>query len=607
MCGWRSGSRRRGSSPRAEQCSRCSRSATRTRSKPGCCAARDRAHGGCAIWRRRSPSASRRASRACVSSSNGGRSTSICAASAFRRPGAGRGSWRRFRRWAWRAPSPLRSPTATMLRRLRNFRPRSRPARRRRIHASCGRLTKRAVLARPIPCWPRRWAPTRRTAASRSRPCSAAPNSKAATSSSAPLPGDRRSPRSSSAGLFRAWTAAAWSRFRLRRCSGASGNSWAIAVLACWARNSTSSRRLRRRVNPLKRRRPNKRACRPTTSFRSRPKRPPAARNRWKWISRLPRRRLPKLCPHRTPPSRRTEASRLTEPPDAGETEGLEPAPAERTAEIYVLRQLALPPASNIVPIRPGALDGLSSREPLHGLPTESVELTRSERDAFREIARALIGRPPAARGESAGERAELGIAGPADAPEVGRASTPRQGAPATRRFGATPAPFSTVCRSAFWSPATRARSTSTGRCSISSAIAISRNSRRRTGSPAMFRDRDPQRMAADDAGSVEIVRADGQVLSVDGHAQAIGWDGAPATLIALRRSPEVELQARLGAAERDGADAQRFGQRPSGDARPGDRRRGHARRRRPHPLLERAGASGCSATTRTRSPARAS
>ena len=52
--------------------------------------------------------------------------------------------------------------------------------------------------------------------------------------------------------------------------------------------------------------------------------------------------------------------------------------------------------------------------------------------------------------------------------------------------------------------------------------------------------------MAAEDAGSVAIVRADGQILSVDGRAQAIAWDGAPATLIALRRSPEAELQARL-------------------------------------------------------------
>ena len=60
------------------------------------------------------------------------------------------------------------------------------------------------------------------------------------------------------------------------------------------------------------------------------------------------------------------------------------------------------------------------------------------------------------------------------------------------------------------------------------------------------------ERMAIEDAGSVEIVRADGQILFVDGRAQAIGWDGAPATLIALRRSPEVELQARLDAVERE-------------------------------------------------------
>ena len=71
-------------------------------------------------------------------------------------------------------------------------------------------------------------------------------------------------------------------------------------------------------------------------------------------------------------------------------------------------------------------------------------------------------------------------------------------------------------------------------------------------GLAAMFRDRDPQRMASDDAGLVEIVRADGQILLVDGRAQAIGWDGAPATLIALRRSSEAELQARSGAVERE-------------------------------------------------------
>ena len=66
-----------------------------------------------------------------------------------------------------------------------------------------------------------------------------------------------------------------------------------------------------------------------------------------------------------------------------------------------------------------------------------------------------------------------------------------------------------------------------------------------------MFCGRDPQGMT-EDAGAVPIVRADGQTLSVDGHAQAIGWDGAPATLIALRRSREAELKARLHAAEQE-------------------------------------------------------
>src|SRR6185437_1344279 len=62
-----------------------------------------------------------------------------------------------------------------------------------------------------------------------------------------------------------------------------------------------------------------------------------------------------------------------------------------------------------------------------------------------------------------------------------------------------------------------------------------------------MFRDRDPQAAPADEAGlgAIAIVRADRQVLSVDGHAQALSWDGAPATLIELRRPAQAAL--RLG------------------------------------------------------------
>ena len=100
-----------------------------------------------------------------------------------------------------------------------------------------------------------------------------------------------------------------------------------------------------------------------------------------------------------------------------------QPSPPERTAAIYVLRHPAPAISSNIVPIRPGALDALA-RETAPSFPAESVELSRSERDAFREIARALVGRAPASRDNSADERSgadtrrEPGIETRADAAE---------------------------------------------------------------------------------------------------------------------------------------------------------------------------------------------
>jgi PAS domain S-box-containing protein len=226
-----------------------------------------------------------------------------------------------------------------------------------------------------------------------------------------------------------------------------------------------------------------------------------------------------------------------------------ETAPAERTAEIYVLRQPAPPPSSNIVPIRPGALDSLSPRESLHGLPAENVELSRSERDAFREIARALVGRTPASRDESPGERTELGIVAPAE-PPAAQADEPAVGGVADeeirRNAGAVldRLPIGVlIVRDAHPLYANRTLLDLIGYRDFAEFEAAN-------GLAAMFRDRDRQRMAEEDVGSVAIVRSDGQILSVDGRAQAIAWDGAPATLIALRRSPEAELHARLRAAE---------------------------------------------------------
>ena len=184
-------------------------------------------------------------------------------------------------------------------------------------------------------------------------------------------------------------------------------------------------------------------------------------------------------------------------PADSGERPGPGEAAAaspERTAEIYVLRHPAPAVLSNIVPIRPGALDALA-REPAQSFPAESVELSRSERDAFREIARALVGHAPASRDDPADERTEADLAREvADLAEKSRRGSGRgrtlqtsvalpQG-PRASRFSATPARFSTVCRSGCLSLATGARFTPTARCSISSAIPVSPNFRRRTGSP---------------------------------------------------------------------------------------------------------------------------
>ena len=235
-----------------------------------------------------------------------------------------------------------------------------------------------------------------------------------------------------------------------------------------------------------------------------------------------------------------------------------EPSPQlpERTAAIYVLRHPAPAISSNIVPIRPGALDSLA-RESAQTLPAESVELSRSERDAFREIARALVGRAPASRDEAsagADSRREL-----ATDPRVEQ-PTDRQSDAATargvdddevrRNAGAVLDRLpvgALVVRDGRALYANRTLLELIGYRDFAEFQAANALLR-------MFRDRDPQAMAAEDVGAVAIVRADGQILSVDGHAQVIGWDGAPATLIALRRSLEAELRARMRAAESEAA-----------------------------------------------------
>jgi PAS domain S-box-containing protein len=251
-----------------------------------------------------------------------------------------------------------------------------------------------------------------------------------------------------------------------------------------------------------------------------------------------------------------------TAPPDLTERSAAsdpQPSLPERTAAIYVLRHPAPAVSSNIVPIRPGALDSLA-REPAQTFPAESVELSRSERDAFREIARALVGRAPASREDRSDERVaadnrrELGIDTSAEQPTEpqGDAAAVR-GADddeVRRNAGAVLDRLPVGALVARDGQALYANKTLLELigyrdfAEFQAANALSR----------MFRDRDPQAMTAEDVGAVAIVRADGQILSVDGHAQAISWDGAPATLIALRRSLEAELRARMRVAENEAA-----------------------------------------------------
>ncbi|MBV8795151.1 MAG: PAS domain S-box protein, partial [Hyphomicrobiales bacterium] len=231
-----------------------------------------------------------------------------------------------------------------------------------------------------------------------------------------------------------------------------------------------------------------------------------------------------------------------------------EPQPPlpERTAAIYVLRHPAPAVSSNIVPIRPGALDALA-RESAPSFSAESVELSRSERDAFREIARALVGRAPASRDEPSDERTGA-IDARAEQPTGG------QGEAATAR-GADDDEVRRNASAVLDRLPVGALVARDGRALYANRTLLEligyRDFAEFQAADAlakMFRDRDPQAMTAEDVGAVAVVRGDGQILSVDGHAQAIAWDGAPATLITLRRSLEAELRARMRVAESEAA-----------------------------------------------------
>ncbi|MGO9769254.1 MAG: PAS domain-containing sensor histidine kinase [Roseiarcus sp.] len=248
-----------------------------------------------------------------------------------------------------------------------------------------------------------------------------------------------------------------------------------------------------------------------------------------------------------------------------GPVRPVSPPPADRGAEIVVLRQSGLPQTGgpNVVPIRPGALSALSllpEDTRRGGEERESVELTTHERDAFREIARALGARLPSGREET-----------PASA-SLETSATPDSAAPAARDLIDLAAPPSPPA------PSQAPEAAPDDVCALLDRLPIGAmvlrageplylnrtmldlagyrdlaEFRAADGLARMFRGRDAQSLAeASEGGAMPVVAAGGELIAVDGHVQSVQWNDAPATLIALRRSRDAEHTGELAALERE-------------------------------------------------------
>jgi PAS domain S-box-containing protein len=223
--------------------------------------------------------------------------------------------------------------------------------------------------------------------------------------------------------------------------------------------------------------------------------------------------------------------------------------PKERTAEIYFLRQSGAAP-SKVVPLRPGAEAPAASE--LQGV-IDGVELSWSERDAFREIARALVGGPQALRQDEEPEHSA-----PAAASND-----------AADKAAAAPAPQGPRAEEAVAVSEEIAGRNAAGLLDrLPIGVLVARDARAlylnrmllgllgyhdlahfesSDGLAVMFRGHNPQSARIGDGGALSIVKADGSSAAVEGLAQVIPWDGVPATLFSLRPSSEADVVSTLG------------------------------------------------------------
>ena len=260
------------------------------------------------------------------------------------------------------------------------------------------------------------------------------------------------------------------------------------------------------------------------------------------------------------PPGDESERASPFENP-TGPAEPPPTSPQERTAAIYILRQTASPGSARVVPIRPAPAEATPA--PIPGpdsapQDSESIALSKSERDAFREIARALVGRTPVSRADRF----------PPPEPPPTPAAPPPQDAepvPAPRHdSGPPPAVPERDAGGLARNAAVLLEKLPVGVLVAREGRALYLNQTLLTllgyadldqfeaadGFAAMFGGADPAIVPTQAAHLLTIMRADGEPIAVDGHAQATVWDGAPATLIAFRRATEDRREESAAASE---------------------------------------------------------
>ena len=226
-------------------------------------------------------------------------------------------------------------------------------------------------------------------------------------------------------------------------------------------------------------------------------------------------------------------------------------APSERSAEIVALRPSvgSILGAPNVIPIRPGPMRVLTAESPVRHNGGDGVALTTDERDAFREIARALGARMRARDDKPAG-LLPVGKTSPAGPTE--RDLIDLSAAPANPRHVVAPdLPLHGIAESDAFrlldcAPigllVTRGEEALYLNRTLLDLIGYAdiESFRQASGVADLFRGREPKEgaLSAEGGGPLLIAAANGDSIPAEGLLQTIEWSGASATLISLRRPP---------------------------------------------------------------------